>query len=697
VINWAIVGVVYAAAYVLLTTLLAGQGYTRTVAGNIGLLLPPFSLLIAVARRRRDWRGRHAVFWAAIGAWPLVWLIGQTAWSSDELLRSNLLPWFKWPIIMQLCASALPLLALVAWPHRGTRSETASTVALDIAVLVFLTASLYWSLIIAPGMDPAHNALALRSLAMIGPLVRLAAVAGLFAASAGALRAGEREWAIAYQRIAFGMLAAFAVLIGMSMLAVRGEYQTGSPADIGWMLPFFFAAWSASTAPASKPETRASSRWGNEASSPMLVLIALLAVPIIGYGSIALMPLGGRVDRLRELATVITLVGGIALVMLRLRVERLAVARANERLRLLATACEQAGELIVIVRQHRILYANDAFCTAVGYSRDELEQIRTDSLVAEESRADLPALRQQLQSKQLVRANSVMNRRDGTTFPASWVSAPILDAAGRVTHIVAVVRDMTEDVRLRSQIVRGERLSAIGEFVSGVAHEINNPLQSILGTLELLLADHSDDPELRADLERATWEASRAGRIVRNLLAFVRQSPTERILIDINETVKATVAIRAYEFEVAGIKVVEEYASGLPLVQASRDEIQQVIAHLLINARQAMAESEGPHMLTVRTHLLDGNAVVDVLDTGPGIPEAIAGRIFEPFFTTKTPGASTGLGLSMSLGIAHAHRGDLEIVPSPRGSCFRLTLPGAGFPGPVVTHTQTPISFGGPM
>src|SRR5262249_40001987 len=109
------------------------------------------------------------------------------------------------------------------------------------------------------------------------------------------------------------------------------------------------------------------------------------------------------------------------------------------------------------------------------------------------------------------------------------------------------------------------------------------------------------------------------------------------------------------------------------------------------------ADREAPRMLTVRTQLIGGNAIVDVLDTGPGVPDAIAGRIFEPFFTTKTTGASTGLGLSMSLGIAHAHRGDLEVVPSPSGSCFRLTLPGAGFPGPVVTHAHAPVSFRGPM
>src|SRR4030095_9568855 len=109
-----------------------------------------------------------------------------------------------------------------------------------------------------------------------------------------------------------------------------------------------------------------------------------------------------------------------------------------------------------------------------------------------------------------------------------------------------VSRDITEEVRLVEQLVRGERLSAIGEFVSGVAHEINNPLQSVIGTLELLL-DQPHDAAVRADLERTRFEAGRAGRIIRNLLTFIRQSPNERLLVELNEIVKSTVSVRAYE------------------------------------------------------------------------------------------------------------------------------------------------------
>ena len=202
-------------------------------------------------------------------------------------------------------------------------------------------------------------------------------------------------------------------------------------------------------------------------------------------------------------------------------------------------------------------------------------------------------MNERLKSLQVVRISVVLARKDGSTFHAACAAAPIVDAAGRVTHFVAVIRDITEELRLREQLVRGERLSALGEFVSGVAHEINNPLQSVIGTLELLL-DQPHDPAIRVDLERTRFEAGRAGRIVRNLLTFVKRSTNERLLADLNEIVKSTVSVRAYELEMAGIATREEYAPLLPLVLANREEIQQVILHLIINAQQAMAAGARP-------------------------------------------------------------------------------------------------------
>jgi PAS domain S-box-containing protein len=681
--NWAFAGLVYTGAYAALMMGLSDQNASRVLIGDICLLLPPLAPLYVLATRRRAWRGRQAVFWGAIGAGAVLWFLGQIGWAADELLSATPLPWFKWHTILQLCGSALPLIALVAWPHRPAPAETAITVALDITLLVFLTGFLYWSLIIAPGVNPGHSSMALRSLAIIGPLVRLASVVGLLLAAAAA---GKSAWATVYRQLAFGMILAFLILVLLSVLAVSGDYRTGSPADIGWMLPFWFAAWAAATSPASPVGSRVSPTRLMPQTSPVLLFVALLIVPVLGYGLRYLMPFGEPVDTLRDIATACTLVCGIALLLVRLRVEQRAGEQANQRLRLLTTACEQAGELIIIIgRDSRIEYANDAFCRATGYTHEELELLAPSALVAAESSASIPLFNQSLKARQVTRVAASLARKDGGTFQAACVAAPIVDSTGRVTHFVAVIRDTTEDLRLREQLVRGERLSALGEFVSGVAHEINNPLQSIIGSLELALDQHLD-PALRGDVERARFEAGRAGRIVRNLLRFVREAPAERLLMDLNEIVKATMGVRVYELEMAGIQIHEEYAPMLPLVLANREEIQQVILNLVMNAQQAMSDPGSARVLSVRTFMSASDAVVEVRDTGPGIPTEMAGRIFEPFFTTKSAGAGPGLGLSLSLGIANAHQGQLELVAASSGGCFRLTLPGSGFPGPVSVH-----------
>src|SRR5215472_10866802 len=163
--NWGVAGLVYAAAYGAVVAALGGQPQVRLLIGNLALLMPPVTPLVVAIRRREEWRGRQTVFIAAIAAWAALWLVGQIAWFIAEVGLHEQLPWFHWFILLQLCGSALPLIAIVAWPHHGARSETASTAAIDIAVLVFLTGFLYWSLVIAPGMDAVNAAFALQALA----------------------------------------------------------------------------------------------------------------------------------------------------------------------------------------------------------------------------------------------------------------------------------------------------------------------------------------------------------------------------------------------------------------------------------------------------------------------------------------------------------------------------------------------------
>jgi two-component system, NtrC family, sensor kinase len=376
----------------------------------------------------------------------------------------------------------------------------------------------------------------------------------------------------------------------------------------------------------------------------------------------------------RGAAPLVAVASIVALLMARLAVERAELRQVDAKLRLMGAAVEETNELIVIVsRDGEILHANRAFCRAVGYElRDLLHKPRA-TVLAEES---LPTIEevQHVPKGHAWNGTLIHRRRDGSTFQAACAIVPLTSDQGEVTHFVQMERDITEELRLRAQLIHSERLSAVGQLVSGVAHELNNPLQSILGFTELLI-DAEERPELRRDLEQVRSEAIRAGKIVRNLLAFARRSSSERTTANINDIVKTTISLRSYEFGSANIRLFESYAEGLPPVVVNPEEIQQVILNLVLNAEQAMRAAHRSGTLTVTTNWVDEMVTIEIQDDGPGVPSALAGRVFEPFFSTKEVGEGTGLGLSIAMGIAEVHGGTLTLVPTEKGACFRLAIP----------------------
>jgi C4-dicarboxylate-specific signal transduction histidine kinase len=275
------------------------------------------------------------------------------------------------------------------------------------------------------------------------------------------------------------------------------------------------------------------------------------------------------------------------------------------------------------------------------------------------------------------RGTVTRTRKDGSTFPVAASIAPLVDDQGSATHIVSVEQDISEERRLKEQLIHSERLSAVGQLVAGVAHEINNPLQAVMGFTELLI-ESEDRPHVRADLEQIRADAGRAAKIVHGLLLFARRQTLERSVADFNEIVRSTIALRTFELRTGQIRLEEEYSDQVPLIVASREQIQQIIVNLLLNAEHAIRFGCKPGVITVRTgHDRNDAAFLELTDDGPGVPADTAGKIFEPFFTTKPVGEGTGLGLSVSLGIAEAHGGSLELLPSERGARFRLTIPAA--------------------
>ncbi|HYE89732.1 MAG TPA: ATP-binding protein [Terriglobales bacterium] len=236
-------------------------------------------------------------------------------------------------------------------------------------------------------------------------------------------------------------------------------------------------------------------------------------------------------------------------------------------------------------------------------------------------------------------------------------------------------RQLEELQRAQAQLIHAEKLSAVGQLASGVAHEINNPLTTILGQTHLLMTQQPLSEHVRDRLSIIADETARAARIVQNLLLFSRHYPPERQPCLLEDQVRRVLDLKAYQLQQDGTEVVTEFGS-CPPVWADGHQLQQVLLNLVQNAHHAMTKREGPRVLTVRTSADAKHATLAVLDTGPGIPADVLPRIFDPFFTTKPPGEGSGLGLSVSYGIVAEHRGRLWAENRPEGgAAFFLELP----------------------
>lgn len=232
---------------------------------------------------------------------------------------------------------------------------------------------------------------------------------------------------------------------------------------------------------------------------------------------------------------------------------------------------------------------------------------------------------------------------------------------------------------LQGQVIRQERLAAVGQLVSGVAHEINNPLQSISGFAELLRLQRNLPESAQNDLNIILRESARANAIIRNLALFARQQPGPAVSIQLSAVVAAVAELRQRRLESEQIELQIENHSRQPVL-AVLTELQQVVLNFVVNAEQAiLASGRIPARVTIRTYDRDSRVVLEVEDTGPGVKPEDEPRLFEPFFTTKPVGQGTGLGLSISYGIIESLGGKVGYRPAPAsGSIFYFELPAEG-------------------
>lgn len=349
----------------------------------------------------------------------------------------------------------------------------------------------------------------------------------------------------------------------------------------------------------------------------------------------------------------------IAIVFHRVRL----VERERERSLRLRTLSEAVEHLPIAVKimspDWVIQWANPAIETLLGYTPDEVVGLRIDEL----RQADGPdAVQRQIEGAVLQGSWSgeVMDRhRTGRAVPVRSTVVPVRNESGELAALVDVERDLTDE---RAQQVRMEdayRLAAVGELAAGVAHEVNNPLQAIAATAEVLLLESLPE-STRSDLEAIRVEAKRGGMIVRNLLAFARPKPPVKTMVDLNEVVDSVVNLRGPQIRLRNIDVRIEADPSAPRVHADINQLKQVLHNIIGNAGQAIQKEFDDGTIRVRVRCTNGDVALAVEDTGPGIPKDVMPNIFRPFYTTKDVGEGTGLGLSVSLKLVRENGGELE-------------------------------------
>jgi PAS domain S-box-containing protein len=294
------------------------------------------------------------------------------------------------------------------------------------------------------------------------------------------------------------------------------------------------------------------------------------------------------------------------------------------------------------------------------------------------------AVQSTLNSQQVDNLELEIARRSGAVGKFSANLSPMRDEQGIVTSIVVVLTDITDSAVLRDKLVHAEKMAAVGQLVSGVAHEVNNPLTAILGFADLLMENPDLTEGARKDLRVILQEAQRTKQIVQNLLSFARQMPPQRNPLQLNVILRRTIQLRSYDFNSHGVDVVEHLDEGLPDVIGDAHQLQQVFLNILNNAYDAVHEVGRPARIEIMSTKAGDAVEVSFSDNGNGITHP--DKIFDPFFTTKEVGKGTGLGLSICYGIVKEHGGEILCHNNiaGQGATFIVRLP-------AIPHTA---SFG---
>ena len=331
--------------------------------------------------------------------------------------------------------------------------------------------------------------------------------------------------------------------------------------------------------------------------------------------------------------------------------------------------------ILVVDTTGCVSYANRRWAD-LDYQLHQLLGRPVDELAGPSKRAFFQeAINASLQGKLVDNLEVPILRADGRVGQFSANLSPMRDEQGELTSIVVVMTDITDAAMLQSKLMHAERMAAVGQLVSGVAHEVNNPLTAILGFADLLMENPEIPESARADLRVILQEAQRTKLIVQNLLSFARQMPPQRKPVQLNAILLRTVQLRVYDFTSHGIEVVEHLNQNLPDVIGDPHQLQQVFLNILNNAYDAVRDTGRPARIEIASTAARNCVEVTFRDNGDGVESP--DRIFDPFFTTKEVGKGTGLGLSICYGIVREHGGEIlcQNNSGSPGATFIVRLP----------------------
>jgi two-component system NtrC family sensor kinase len=318
---------------------------------------------------------------------------------------------------------------------------------------------------------------------------------------------------------------------------------------------------------------------------------------------------------------------------------------------------------------------NRAFEDALGRTREELVGRHFTDVLSGSQKNFAQALFCDTAAGRRSQAEIRYRDARGELCTGAVTATPVVED-GDIRGCLGIIRDVTGERRMAEQLLQREKLAAVGQLVSGVAHELNNPLAGVLAFAQLLEAAPGSEEEQREAIHAIHKEAKRAARIVSNLLLFARERDPERTRTDLNAVVVDALELRRYVLRTQQVEVVTDLEPSLPAVWADPFQLQQVVLNFITNAEYALKGVEREKVITLRTWFADNRVCASVADNGTGIEAEVVDRVFNPFFTTKEVGEGTGLGLSISHGIIRQHGGHIGVESvAGKGATFTIDLP----------------------